>query len=281
MILEEEFAKLLHAANRPNNTLTSYLRDLWQSPPVYATNTKTTPTVVTGPHVSMIGHITVKDLKTLASERDIGNGLFNRFIVGASKRKKVVVNPKPIEWSSKEHAHIFQKLARSRRVVDELPKGKTERLIHDSESWIDAWAEYYPTIGENRPANIEDLAQRQGDHINRIAALFAVLDGTASKTAKHLDAAIAVWDYCEASLHYAFETSVIGNPKSQQILWALLRAPGGMTKTNISDQVFHRNTPAVEINQCLLYLKESGLAYYEVKKTSKSKVEVWRAIRNS
>ena len=135
MIVEEEFAKTLKTAARPNNVLTTYYRDLWQSPPRYQTGTKTTPTESTNPHVSIVAHITVSDLSKLAAAEDIGNGFFNRFLVCASKRRKIVKRPKPIDWTGKDFKQLIGKFRAAYQKVSE--RGAV--WIRDSKDFEDAW----------------------------------------------------------------------------------------------------------------------------------------------
>jgi hypothetical protein len=195
MIVEEEFSKILQPLGRTGNTLSSCFRDLWYSPEKYCNNAKGSPIKVTGPHVSLIGHITPKELQKLANGNEVSNGFFNRFLMCASQRRQTVVDPEPVGWDSKQHAALLNEI---RKVQAAL--GRKPVFIGNDPDWKEAWATYYPTIGVNRPGNIADLADRQGDQIHRIAALFAVLDGSTVKTLDHFKAAVAVWDFCESSL---------------------------------------------------------------------------------
>jgi hypothetical protein len=275
MIVEEEFAKTLKTASRPNNVLTAYYRDLWQSPPHYQTGTKTTPVEVTDAHVSIVGHITVSDLSKLAASEDIGNGFFNRFLVCASQRRKIVKRPRPIDWTGNDFKQLIGRFRHAYQKVSE--RGVV--WIRDCKAFEDAWDDYYPTIGEGRAANVAELAERQGDHVNRIALIFAVLDGSETKELKHLEAAIAVWDYCEASLGYAFSGSVVGNPMADTVWYALKKAPNGLTRNQIREGCFRRSTPAVEIQQVLDYLRASKLAFPTKKETNGRRAELWQAKR--
>jgi hypothetical protein len=50
--------------------------------------------------------------------------------------------------------------------------------------------------------------------------LFAILDHSTLTEPKHLQAAIAVWDYCERSAQWAFGEKT-GNKMVDRIYWAL------------------------------------------------------------
>jgi len=75
---------------------------------------------------------------------------------------------------------------------------------------------------------------------------------------QHLEAAIAVWKYCEDSARFIFGQAT-GDRTADAILDALSEAgEQGLTKTQLSD-LFSRKKQAVEINRALTLLQERGL----------------------
>jgi transcription initiation factor IIE alpha subunit len=75
---------------------------------------------------------------------------------------------------------------------------------------------------------------------------------------QHLEAAIAVWKYCEDSAQFIFGQAT-GDRTADAILDALSEAGDqGLTKTQLSD-LFSRKKQAVEINRALTLLQERGL----------------------
>ena len=67
-IIEEEFASVLQMGRREGNTLSSVLRQAWDGKRL-DTLTKNDPVTATGAHVSIVGHITREELRSLLSPR--------------------------------------------------------------------------------------------------------------------------------------------------------------------------------------------------------------------
>ena len=69
----------------------------------------------------------------------------------------------------------------------------------------------------------------------RIALIYTLLDGQTEIGVPHLRAALAVWEYCEASAAFIFGDS-LGDAVADDILRALQRAgSAGLTRTAIRD----------------------------------------------
>jgi len=102
-----------------------------------------------------------------------------------------------------------------------------------------------------------------------------VLDGAGEIRREHLGAALAVWDYCEASARYVFGNA-LGDPTADAIAKALRTAPAGMTRTDLRDH-FHRKKPEGEITRALLLLHQKGLARFEREDTGGRPAERWFA----
>ena len=77
LVLEPEFASVLKAASREISTLSPTLRSAWDARPLQLL-TKTAPVRATGAHISLIGHITVQELRRHATSIEIANGFLNR-----------------------------------------------------------------------------------------------------------------------------------------------------------------------------------------------------------
>jgi hypothetical protein len=80
LIMEEEFSRLLVISNRQGNTLLQVLRDIWDGHRILRITSKTDPHRATDAHISLIGHITPKELRKLLSEIDSTNGFANRIL---------------------------------------------------------------------------------------------------------------------------------------------------------------------------------------------------------
>src|SRR5262249_6825586 len=76
---ESEMAQALTVMQRPGNTLSRTVRDLWDRGNV-GTMTKNSPARTTGAHVSIVGHITPDELRRLLDNTSATNGFANRFL---------------------------------------------------------------------------------------------------------------------------------------------------------------------------------------------------------
>ena len=110
----------------------------------------------------------------------------------------------------------------------------------------------------------------------RLALLYALLDRSETIGAAHLRAALAVWDYVEASARFTFGDA-LGDPVADEMLRALRSAPTGLTRTDIAN-LFGRNKSAREIGRALAMLEGSGLAIAARDKSGEGRpVERWLA----
>lgn len=110
----------------------------------------------------------------------------------------------------------------------------------------------------------------------RLACLFALGDMSYVVTPAHLTAALAVWEYCEASARYIFGQR-LGDPVADELLRALRQTPLGMTRTEIRDW-FGRNRKSHEIDRGLGLLAKQNLARPVIEQTGTRPVERWLAI---
>ena len=110
----------------------------------------------------------------------------------------------------------------------------------------------------------------------RLALLYALLDGKGEIDAPHLQAALAVWEYCEASAAHIFGNA-LGDPVADEILRALQQACNdGMTRTAISN-LFGRHKSGDRLGAALALLTTRGRARMEMKESGGRPVETWFA----
>jgi hypothetical protein len=109
----------------------------------------------------------------------------------------------------------------------------------------------------------------------RLAMLYALLDGASSIAAAHLQAALAVWEYCEASARCIFG-STLGDPVADRILRALRSTSDGLTRTDISDSL-GRNKDQGRIDRALSHLATVGVAKFVREQSGGRPGERWFA----
>ncbi|MBM3298984.1 MAG: hypothetical protein FJY85_03420, partial [Deltaproteobacteria bacterium] len=109
--------------------------------------------------------------------------------------------------------------------------------------------------------------------------VYALLDLSAVIRREHLEAALAVWKYVEASARWIFGES-LGDPTADTLLKALRDAPDGLSRTAIRD-LFDRNKPRAEIDRALDLLSSLGLIRKTIEPSSEAggrSTEIWRAV---
>jgi hypothetical protein len=140
----------------------------------------------------------------------------------------------------------------------------------------EAWTRVYPELSAEKPGLLGAVIARAEAQTIRLAELYALIDGHHAIDVVHLEAAIAVWSYCEASAIRIFGDS-LGDPVADEILQALWRTKNGLSRTEIRD-LFSRHGKADQIAAALATLLAFGRARFEKRYTSGRPVEMWFAV---
>jgi Protein of unknown function (DUF3987) len=217
LLFESEFSGALATAVRHGNTLTEVIRRAWDGETLQ-TLTKNSPTRATRPHVSIIGHITIDELRARLCQTDLVNGFANRFLFVLARRSKKL--PFGGNMSGEFASAIGERIKAA--VANVKHRG---RLNFDDEAAA-LWARLYEHLSEPTPGLLGAVIARAEAQTLRLALIYALLDGSETIKVPHLQAAVALWEYCEASATYIFGT-VLGDPVADEILRALQARPGG------------------------------------------------------
>jgi hypothetical protein len=269
MVLEPEFAGALTAMERHGNTLSPLIRRAWDGDKL-ATLTKNSAVTASDAHISIIGHITEAELRARITRTDMANGFANRFLFALIRRSKQL--PFGGELTDSEILHLGERL----KQVIEMAKNYG-RLNMTEQARAD-WCGLYGDLSAAQPGLLGAITARAEAQTVRLALLYALLEGKDEIDRPHLRAALAVWEYCEASAAHIFG-SVVGDPVADEILRALHHAGSdGMTRTNIRD-LFGRNQQAARLGAALALLAREGRARTEAKETGGRPTETWFAVR--
>jgi hypothetical protein len=264
LIIESEFASTLRVLERDGNTLSAVVRQAWDKGNL-RTLTKNSAAVATGAHISIIGHITADELRRYLTRTEAGNGFANRFLFCCVKRSKCL----PDGGGDVDLAPYAQRLA----II--ANKARTFGRVTFDDVARAAWHQVYPDLSEGRPGLLGAVTSRAEAQTLRLALIYALLDSSDQIRAEHLRAALAVWEYCEASARYVFGDSV-GDPVADDLLRAI-RSSGanGMTRTEMRD-LFRRNRSGAEIGAALELLSRLGHIHnHQVDDTGGRPAEVW------
>jgi hypothetical protein len=241
LVLETEFGGVLRVLDREGNKLSALLRQAWDHGNL-VTLTKT-PFVATDAHVSIIGHITAQELLALLSHVDAANGFANRFLWIAVKRSKIL----PFGGSEVNLGAIKEELA------CRIATAQTVRQVTLTGTAKALWGLEYERLTSERPGLLGFVTSRGAPHVLRLAMIYALLDGKDQIDGVHLAPAVALWDASSRCAAHIFGDS-LGDHDADKILAALKQAKKGLTKKEISVQVFQRNVKADRLDAALSLL---------------------------
>ena len=87
---EREFFGALAVLKREGSILSRVVRDAWDCAELLRTLTKHSPTRATRAFISIVGHITVEELRRTLDQTSMANGYANRFLFACVKRSKLL-----------------------------------------------------------------------------------------------------------------------------------------------------------------------------------------------
>lgn len=270
LIQEPEFAQALKLMAREGNILSPIIRQAFDDE-ILSPLTKHNRITATGSHIAIIGHITKAELLRHISETEMANGFCNRFIFLVVRRSKCLPNPKGLSLEQVEG--LAKKL---RKRIEQAHTTAARGPLTREEDAETSWAEVYPSLSDGTPGLTGAILGRGECHVMRLALTYALLDGATQIKTPHLKAAIALWDYAEASAQYIFGDAT-GDAVADRIVSAL-RTQGAMSETDISG-LFGGNKKASQIHQALHMLNRVGMIVSEVVKTDGRQKTVWRVTK--
>jgi hypothetical protein len=249
LCVEAEFARVLGVAAREGNTLSAVLRQAWDDGRL-RTMTRKDPLRASGAHISIIGHITGEELLRRLGDTEIANGFANRFLLALVRRSKKLPEGGQLDPAALDEiaADVMDALTRARRVG----------VLRRSQPARELWATAYEGFGDGAAGLAGALTARPEAQTLRLSVAYALLDGSAVIKPAHIEAALAVWRYCEASATAIFG-SLLGDPIADRLLEALRAAGGGGLDGAAQHAVFGRHVTASRLAQARALLEGKGL----------------------
>lgn len=239
LMMEGEFAQVLQVMKREGNTVSVLLRQAWDGQKIAVLRRKD-PIEVDGAHISLIGHITLPELRRLLASVEMSNGLANRCLWIHADRSKLL----PEGGGTPDVADLVQSLHHA--VVAARARGE---VMRDEEARV-LWRMMYAALSEPPPGRMGEILSRAEAQVMRVALLLALLDQAPSIGTRHLEASLSLWRYCEASAAHIF-AGTFADPKAAKIWEALGSGPLTMTKVH---ELFGRNASKHEIDAALAEL---------------------------
>jgi hypothetical protein len=264
---EPELASLFKRMAGESNSLSPVLRNAWDDHPL-STLTKNSPLRATGAHVSLIGHVTAEELRLHLTEVERANGFGNRWLYLRVSRAQILPDGEPVP-----DGLLAPFIRRFRAVVDFSQTVGT--VTRDAEA-TELWRTIYPALSEAKPGLLGAILGRAEAQVLRLSLIYALLDRSAAIRVPHLAAALAVWDYCDASARQIFGTRV--GFTLADVLFEALSQREAMTTTEIH-AVVGRNRKAEDIAGALDQLVQAGKIRSVTRPTRGRTATAWEIIR--
>ncbi len=264
LVVEEEFARVLRVGSREGNILSSVIRDAWDGKTLRGMS-KTSPSKASGAHISIIGHITREELLANLAQGDATNGVGNRFLWACVRRSKLL----PFGGDVPELDDITKRLASI------LDAARTDHSVCFDAAARRAWIEVYPALSQERGGLLGAMLARAPAQVIRLALLYSVLDGARTIGMPHLKAALAVWEYCEASARWIFG-GALEDAVADRIVGALRCNEAPMSQSELHN-LFNRHASGTRIIEALTDLQRRGLVRAERLSTGGRSKTVWQA----
>jgi hypothetical protein len=242
------------------------MRQAWDSGNIRVL-TKNKAARATNAHVSILGHITREELLKYMNATEQANGFANRILWVAVRRSKLLPDGGELHLLHLDSLRgRFLSAVNFARRVGELRRSAAAR---------DRWHAVYGQLAGDRLGLFGAVTSRAEAQTLRLSMIYALLDESAIIEEAHLNAALAVWSYGEASARLTFGDR-IGDITADELLRALRSCPEGLTRTDINNH-FGRNKSASEIARALSVLTQGGRVRVEREDTKGKRAERWFA----
>lgn len=249
LVVESEFTSALAVMERQGSTLPRVIREAWDGD-VLRTLTRSALTA-TDAHISVIGHVTPGELRLRLKEAQVLGGTMNRTLPTASRRTKLLPDGGniPAEVLAEYAAPIAEAL------TDAAGRGMVKLTTAADALWHD----WYPHLRRARPDGpVASILARAAPQTKRLALAYALADGSDVVEEQHLAAALAIWEYTEATAEWMFGLHVDGAAVDALVTYIVGGGATGRTRTQISVEHFQKHKKAAEITAQLGELMKDG-----------------------
>lgn len=245
LIVESEMGAPLRAMRREGNTLSATLRTAWDGKTLEPL-TKSTPIRASRPHVGIVAHITEPELRTLLGNVEIFNGFGNRFLWWCVRRARMLPLARGLSNAEAERLGAI--------LAEHLTVARADAFVTFSPDARRVYEGVYADLTTDHGGLYGVIVSRAEVQVIRLALIYARLDVSDLIEVRHLEAALAVWDYCDASARYLFG-KVGHDPLEGRILAALDSGPKTTTELH---NALGKHTDAAVLRNALDSLQGQG-----------------------
>jgi Protein of unknown function (DUF3987) len=253
LVLAEELTSVLQSMGRSHSPLSPLLRCAWDGANLSLLD-RDHLRHTAGGHLSLIGHITQRELAESLRRTETHNGFANRCLWACVQRSQCLPDGGSVNPEQRSA------IARRLRLAVEWVQGQGELRFRRDPDAAELWNDHYPILSQARSGLSAVATGRAEAQVLRLSALYAALDRSPIIQLPHLQAALALWDYCCYSAQSLFG-SCAGDSVADRILEALQAAGNGLTRKQIRD-LFHGHLGSRSIDQALEKLRSLGQATF-------------------
>jgi hypothetical protein len=270
-LLAEEFASVLPLLSRQSGQLSALLRCAWDGSDLTAHDGHHVVRAI-APHISLVGHISQFELVQRFSNDQCHNGFANRCLWVSARRSQSL--PEGGSVPPDQSAALVRELTRITHWVNSQP----QLIFRRTEEARALWNDCYPALSQSRADAYGAATSRAEAQVLRLSALYAALDASPIVETCHLHAALAVWDYCQASARLFFDGAPL-DPTAHRINDAMSKHPEGLSKTQLR-ALFHGHITVERIDRALEELASLGLVACQTKAGGRGRPATqWAAIK--
>jgi hypothetical protein len=248
-VVEPEFARTIAVCSREASTLSAVIRQAWDTGELRVM-TRKDPLSVAGAHVSVYGNITVEELRRRTTDTDAANGYLNRYLHCLAHRARLLPSGGDVDpvVLGALGAHIRRVLDAARRVGRLRRSGVAEVR----------WGQLYQRMANGPGGLAGAVTARAEAQALRLSVVYALLDGSGVIDVEHIEAAYAVWQYCEASAFHIYGDA-LGDEVADRLLEAVRAA--GSDGLDFTDQsgLFGRHASAKRLTAARAELEQLHL----------------------
>jgi hypothetical protein len=205
LVVEPEFANVLHQGKRDGNTLSSALRDAWDGGSIKPA-TKGQPRVwASNPHICLSAAITPGELHGLMAARELTNGFANRFLTIWAER--TVMLPFPSATPQKEVDALARRMIEVIRFAggDRFAERDVQNITMSAAAQSLFARLYLSELNDQSAGDkVTSLLERRAPVLRRLALLFALCDLERQVDVRHVEAALAWTRYWTDSVRFIF-----------------------------------------------------------------------------
>ena len=256
LVVESEFANVLHQGKREGNTLSAALRDAWDGVSMKPA-TKSARLWATDPHISMSAAVTPSEFLGLMAARELTNGFANRFLMFWAERTKMLAFPRATRQDDVDALAV--------RVLEVLRFCKAERWTEKDHTRVELSpaartryeALYHSELNDNSAGErITALIERRAPMLLRLAMLFALCDLTTTVEVRHIDAALAWVRFGVESVRFVFgsaaeEVAVVETNAAVQKIVGFIADRQRVTRKQITVECFGGHATKTRIDAAL------------------------------